>query len=403
MVLEEKWPVLGRHERAADWLRIRTVLGRAPQTTDAYARGLAEYLLVCEREGINPLVAKRLHVAAFVKELATRPSRRGGNVVVLDSGAGSANATLQQRLVPVRLFYDYLNEEGLRESNPVGLAAGSGGICAFPPRTGRSDPDNGGTAQSARENSPAQPEPPSGRSQEGSVWAPRAHDRRCACRWPARISRSSAVSSRSVQIEDHHIVQRRVREGLRLPDATSSSARPSRRRPIARAAGADVLLVEPDAYRRSVAEKLGVTALNPATTDIAAEVATWSGGAGAAVAFEVSGAAGGVTTAVDCLAARGRLVLVAIHPTPRELNLHRFFWRELSLIGARLYQRADFEEAARLLAAGHIPAETLISRTEPLERAREAFAALDGGTGEMKILIDCRITGTGPTEGNDPA
>jgi site-specific recombinase XerC len=41
-------------------------------------------------------------------------------VVSIDSGAGLANATLQQRLVPVRLFYDYLVEEGLRESNPVG-------------------------------------------------------------------------------------------------------------------------------------------------------------------------------------------------------------------------------------------------------------------------------------------
>jgi integrase/recombinase XerD len=120
VVLEEKWPVLGRHKRAAEWLRIWTDLGRAPRTIDAYARGLAEYLLVCERDGIDPIVAKRLHVAAFVKELGTRPSRRGGNVVVLDSGAGLANATLQQRLVPVRLFYDYLIEEGVRESNPVG-------------------------------------------------------------------------------------------------------------------------------------------------------------------------------------------------------------------------------------------------------------------------------------------
>jgi integrase/recombinase XerD len=120
MVLEEKWPVLGRHERAAEWLRVWTDLGRAPRTIDAYARGLAEYLLVCERERIDPVTANRLHVAAFVKDLTTRPSRRGGNVVVLDSGAGLANATLQQRLVPVRLFYDYLIEEGLRESNPVG-------------------------------------------------------------------------------------------------------------------------------------------------------------------------------------------------------------------------------------------------------------------------------------------
>lgn len=40
-------------------------------------------------------------------------------MVALDSGAGLANATLQLRLVPVRLFYDYLIEEGLQESNPV--------------------------------------------------------------------------------------------------------------------------------------------------------------------------------------------------------------------------------------------------------------------------------------------
>lgn len=120
MILEEKWPVLCRHERAAEWLRIWTDLGRAPRTIDAYARGLAEYLLVCEREGVDPVAATRAQIASFVRELRTRPSRRGTNVVALDSGSGLANATLQQRLVPVRLFYDFLVEEGVRESNPVG-------------------------------------------------------------------------------------------------------------------------------------------------------------------------------------------------------------------------------------------------------------------------------------------
>ena len=110
----------GRHERAAEWLRIWADLGRAPRTIDAYARGLAEYLQVCEREGVDPLTATRAHVAVFVRELTSRPSRRGANVVSIDSGAGLANATLQQRLVPVRLFYDFLVEEGVRESNPVG-------------------------------------------------------------------------------------------------------------------------------------------------------------------------------------------------------------------------------------------------------------------------------------------
>jgi integrase/recombinase XerD len=94
--------------------------GRAPRTIDAYARGLAGYLEVCEREGVDPVAASRAHVAVFVRELTSRPSRHGANVVSIDSGAGLSSATIQQRLVPVRLFYDHLIEEGLRESNPVG-------------------------------------------------------------------------------------------------------------------------------------------------------------------------------------------------------------------------------------------------------------------------------------------
>ncbi len=121
--LSGKWPVLGRHERAAEWLGIWADLGRAPRTIDAYARGLAEYLESCERSGSDPVTASRADVAGFVRELRTRPSRGGGNVIALDSGAGLSNATLQQRLVPVRLFYDYLVEEGVRDSNPVGRGA----------------------------------------------------------------------------------------------------------------------------------------------------------------------------------------------------------------------------------------------------------------------------------------
>ncbi len=72
---------------------------------------------MCEREGVDPVTANRAHVAVFVRELTSRAHHRGANVVAIDSGAGLANATIQQRLVPVRLFYDFLMEEGLRESN----------------------------------------------------------------------------------------------------------------------------------------------------------------------------------------------------------------------------------------------------------------------------------------------
>ncbi len=82
---------------------------------------------MCEREGIDPVSATRAHIALFVSELRTRPSRHGPKVVVLDSGSGLANAMLQQRLVPVRLFDDFLVEEAVRESNP----AFQGTLCLF--------------------------------------------------------------------------------------------------------------------------------------------------------------------------------------------------------------------------------------------------------------------------------
>jgi site-specific recombinase XerD len=117
---EERWPVLARHREALDWLRIQSDLGMSPRTIDAYGRALADYLTVCQREGIEPLTADRSGVARYVHELLERPNRRGGNVVTIGSGVGLANATLQQRLVAVRLFYDHLVEEGRRDTNPIG-------------------------------------------------------------------------------------------------------------------------------------------------------------------------------------------------------------------------------------------------------------------------------------------
>jgi integrase/recombinase XerD len=118
--LADRWPVVGAYPEAMSWLQMQANLGLSPRTIEAYARGLTDYLDVCAREEIDPLRAGRAEIARYVRDLAIRPNRRGPNVVDIDSGIGLANATIQQRLVAVRLFFDHLIEEGRRESNPVG-------------------------------------------------------------------------------------------------------------------------------------------------------------------------------------------------------------------------------------------------------------------------------------------
>ncbi|ROO61359.1 2-desacetyl-2-hydroxyethyl bacteriochlorophyllide A dehydrogenase [Micromonospora sp. Llam0] len=160
---------------------------------------------------------------------------------------------------------------------------------------------------------------------------------------------------------------------------------------VAQLHGARVLLVEPDPFRRSVAGEIGFAVVDPQVTDPVAVVNEWTDGAGADIAFEVSGSAGGVATAVDVLTTHGRLVMVAIHARPRTVDLHRFFWRELELLGARLYQRDDMVEAIRLVGSGAIPTRALISRVVPFASVDAAFAALENGDGVLKVLLDWQV------------
>lgn len=161
---------------------------------------------------------------------------------------------------------------------------------------------------------------------------------------------------------------------------------------VAAAEGAEVMVSEPNRHRRSVATRLGLRTIDPATGDLTATLDSWTGAAGADIAFEVSGSVAGLEAATHALRVRGRLVVVAIHNHPVPVNLFRVFWRELELIGARVYERRDFERAVALLADGAIPAAELISAVEPLERTLEAFEALESGTGVVKVLIDCRAS-----------
>ena len=160
---------------------------------------------------------------------------------------------------------------------------------------------------------------------------------------------------------------------------------------VARHFGGEVAVVELDPARRAQVANLGFETVDPRETDQVAWVTEWTGGAGADVVFEVSGAAAAVLGATALAKVRGTLVVVAIHPTPREIDLQRVFWRELRILGARVYERTDFETAVELLSAGVIPSEELISKIVPLGGIPEAITDLENGRA-LKVLVD--VAGT---------
>jgi len=147
---------------------------------------------------------------------------------------------------------------------------------------------------------------------------------------------------------------------------------------VARHDGANVLIGEINPERIDFARSLGFEAgPSPQVGD------------GADVVFEVSGAPAAALSMTELAAVRGRIVLVAIYPEPSPVRLFDFFWKELELRGARVYEPEDYEQAIELVASGVLPLERLITKVEPLERLPAVFDELASGTQGVKILVDC--------------
>ncbi|MFN8475528.1 MAG: tyrosine-type recombinase/integrase [Anaerolineae bacterium] len=110
----ERYPHVAQHVHARTWLTIQANLGRAANTIEAYGRALDDFLAFSSQRQVEPDTATREHIAAYVHDLASRANPHSTLTT------GLANATLRQRLTAVRLYYDYLLEEGQRTTNPVG-------------------------------------------------------------------------------------------------------------------------------------------------------------------------------------------------------------------------------------------------------------------------------------------
>ena len=158
---------------------------------------------------------------------------------------------------------------------------------------------------------------------------------------------------------------------------------------VARSKGAEVVISEPQEFRRGLSTEMGIASVDPTNEDLVAYVEERTDGAGADAAFEVSGAKAGAEVMTKILRTRGRIILVAIFPNPTPVDLFRFFWRELRLLGARVYEAQDFEEAIALADAGQLPLERLITTVEPLDNTMGAFESIATNPKAMKVLIKC--------------
>lgn len=157
---------------------------------------------------------------------------------------------------------------------------------------------------------------------------------------------------------------------------------------VAQAKGAKVLLSEINPFRVELARSLGIDAINPTEHELPAYVLERTEGRGADVIFEVTGSAAGAEVMTQLARIRGRIVIVGIFNKPQSVDLFRFFWRELNLQGARVYEHQDFDEAIELAASGQLALDRLITEVRPLNELQAGLQLMEAGGEVMKILLE---------------
>ena len=147
-----------------------------------------------------------------------------------------------------------------------------------------------------------------------------------------------------------------------------------------------VILIEANPYRLDVAKQLGFTVIDAAHDDIPAQVKAHTGGLNADYAFDCAAHPSVQTHLMDIIKVRGTAVIVGSYKKPPEVDLLKVEFKELTVIGIRVYERRDFEIAAQILGSGRIDFDRMLSVAAP-EQAPQVFQDLLKGTNAIKMLF----------------
>ena len=159
---------------------------------------------------------------------------------------------------------------------------------------------------------------------------------------------------------------------------------------VAKARGARVAVsgTPVDKERLAAAKMLGADwVLDVTETPLVPFIQEITGGLGADVVLECSGAAKGLQDALLAVRKRGQLTQVGLFGKPITCDFERICFKEIKVTGSLGSRWSSWELALSLLASGGVNARSLISDVMPLTEWRKAFSMFEEKKG-LKLVLE---------------
>ena len=83
---------------------------------------------------------------------------------------------------------------------------------------------------------------------------------------------------------------------------------------------------------------------------------------------------------------RGKLIMVSVHKEPHAVDLRAVSFKEITMIGTRVYTRKSYRKALEMSPA--LPSADLISHRVSLDQAAQGFDTIQNSEDVCKVVID---------------
>lgn len=146
----------------------------------------------------------------------------------------------------------------------------------------------------------------------------------------------------------------------------------------------DIIIADILPTRLELAAKLGLNSV-AAGEALREVVELKTRGEGADIVYECAGAPSAAREMTRLVRSQGTIVNLGVFKKPTEVDMQAVNFKELSIVGSRVYARQDFTEAIRL--APSLPLEQIVTHYFPLTDVQQAFDYFQRGEGVCKVII----------------
>ena len=160
---------------------------------------------------------------------------------------------------------------------------------------------------------------------------------------------------------------------------------------LAKARGAyPVIGIEPNAWRREVADKLGADVTLPPGEASIASVLEATNGHGADVVIEATGIGSAIAEGITMARLGARLLLFGITTAPEvRWPFYQLYFKELTLFSSRAAKSEDYPSSIDLVARGVVQLKPLVSDVMPLGELKTAIGMLVSDSAKrLKIILE---------------